>query len=190
MPEKPGTPVTSTLGHMTKTDLLGMYRTAINRVQFAYASLALWAYPDTPRFFDALYEQLPNEIKPHAHVLNLVHDEVALKIAAEQLYDTSYRAALNDLLALTKEYCHATGQLSELKAQPWYPLWYLLRNCFAHDMKFNFNPAERDMLPVTWNGVTIDISMNRKALTHGQCSRAKMLELLEAAQQFIEQHVA
>jgi hypothetical protein len=174
----------------TKAHLLGIYRTAVNRVQFTYASLVLWAYPDTPDYFEAIYETFPEEVKPHAHVLDLVRNEVELKIAGEQLYDTSYRAALNDLLALTKEYCHATGQLERLKAQAWYPLWYLLRNCFAHDMKFNFNPTERKMLPVTWRGVTIDISMNRRQLTHGQCSRAKMLELLEAAQAFVERDVA
>ncbi len=174
----------------TKAELLGVYRTAVNRVQLAYASLVLWSYPDTPDAFDAIYEQMPAELKPHPQVRSLIRDPVALKIACEHLYNTSYQAALNDLLALTKAYCHATEQLAKLKAQPWYSLWYLLRNYFAHDMKFNFNPVERKMLPVTWGGVTIDISMNRKPLTHGQCSRAKLLELLAAAQGFVERDVA
>lgn len=65
-------------------------------------------------------------------------------------------------------------------------------NCFAHDMvfNFNFNPAERAMLPVTWSGVTIDESMNRKPLTHGQMPYAKVHELIEAAQSFLLRDVA
>jgi hypothetical protein len=130
----------------TKSDLLGTFRTAVNRVHLAYASLVLWSFPDTPSAFEAIYDKLPEELKPHPQVRALVQNPVVLKIASEQLYDTTYRAAINDLLALTKEYCHATGQLDKFKAQPWYPLWYIVRNCFAHDMKFNFNPTERKML--------------------------------------------
>ncbi len=174
----------------TKDELLGIYRTAVNRVQLAYASLVLWSYPDTPDAFDAIYEQLPAELKLHHQVRALVHDPVALRIAAEHLYNTSYQAALNELLALTKEYCRATGQLAKLKEQPWYQLWCVLRNYFSHDLKFNFNTAERAMLPISWNSVTIDISMNRRPLTHGQCSREKMLELLAAAKAYIERDVA
>ncbi len=86
---------------------------------------------------------------------------------------------------MTKTYCHLTGQLGALKAQPWFPFWRVLRNCFAHDMVFNFNPAERALLPITWSGVTIDLTMNGKPLTHGQMSYAKMRELIEVAHLFL-----
>lgn len=67
----------------------------------------------------------------------------------------------------------STGQLDKLKAEPWLSFWRILRNCFAHDMLFNFIPAERALLPVTWAGVTIDLSMKGKLLTHGNMSYAK-----------------
>ena len=174
---------------MTKVELLGICRTAINRIHLAYASLVLWAYPDTPDFFDQLYGEMPEEVKLHTGVTEFVHDAVAMRIALEELYNLAYRAALNDVLAIVKSYCYSTGQLDKLKAQPWFNFWRVLRNYFSHDMKFNFNPAERALLPILWSGVTIELAMNGNTLTHGQCSRGKMLELLEAAQEFVRRDV-
>lgn len=113
-----------------------------------------------------------------------------MKIACDDLYALAYRSALTDLFTVTKAYCHDTGQLDKLRAQSWFAFWRILRNCFAHDMAFNFNPAERALLPVTWSGVTIDLSMNAKPLPHGQMSYPKMLELIETAQSFLLHDVA
>lgn len=159
---------------MNKRELLGCYVTAMNRIQIVYASLFLWAHPDTPQFFDALYDEIRVELKTNfPAVKDFLRDTVATKIACEQLYDMAHRAALNELFPLTKTYCRETNQVDKLKAQPWFPLWALLRNCFAHDMIFNFNRHERSILPVTWSGVTIDELMNGKPLTHGNCSRER-----------------
>ena len=172
------------------SDLIGKYRTALNRIQLAYASLVLWSYPDTPNVFDAIHDAMDAKLHLFPEVKRLVRDEKSMKIACEDLYMLAYRSALTDLLPLTKTYCHATGQLDKLKAQRWFSFWRILRNCFAHDMTFNFNPAERALLPVTWSGVTIDLSMNGKPLTHGHMSYAKLLELIEAAQSFLLRDVA
>ena len=173
-----------------ESELLGQYRTALNRIQLAYASLVLWSYPDTPRVFDAIYGAMPDKLRLFPDVERLVHDDATLKIACEDLYTLAYRSALTDLLPVTKTYCYKTGQLDKLKAQPWFQFWRILRNCFAHDMKFNFNPAERAMLPVTWSEVTIDLSMNGQALKHSQMSYAKMKELIESALSFLLRDVA
>lgn len=101
-----------------------------------------------------------------------------------------FQRPVKDLFPLTKTYCPDTGQLEKLKTQPWFQFWRILRNCFARDMKFNFNKDEKALLPVSWSGVTIDISLNGKALTHGQCSREKLRELIETANAFIAKDVA
>ena len=175
---------------MTKIELLGIYRTSLNHIQLTYASLALWCYPDTPAFFEAMYEQMETIPKPFPNLIAFLNDEVAMRVACEELYDSAHRAALNNLFPLTKLYCHETGQLDKLKAQPWFQVWRVLRNCFAHDMKFNFNKDERALLPMSWSGVTIDISMNGQSLKHGQCSREKLRELIETAYSFILNDVA
>lgn len=173
-----------------ESELLGQYRTALNRIRLAYASLVLWSYPDTRGVFDAIHGAMPDQLHLFPDVGRLVHDEATMKIACEDLYTLAYRSALTDLLPLTKTYCHKTGQINKLKAQPWFQFWRILRNCFAHDLKFNFNPAERAMLPITWSGVTIDLSMNGQPLKHGQMSYAKMKELIETAQSFLLRDVA
>lgn len=172
------------------SNLLGQYRTALNRIHLAYASLVFWCYPDSARIFESIHDAIDEKLHLFPAAKRLVRDETAMKIACDDLYVLAYRSALTDLLPITKTYCQRTGQLEKLKAQPWFPFWRILRNYFAHDMTFNFNPAERAMLPVTWSGVTIDLAMNGKALTHGQMSYAKMLELIETAQSFLLRDVA
>jgi hypothetical protein len=174
---------------MTKDDLLGVYRTALNQIKFAYTSMILWAYPDTPQFFEALYAELGSIPKPFANITRFVHDDTAMRIACEQAYDSAHMSALKDLLGITRSYCHETGQLDLLKRQPWFQFWKILRNCFAHDTKFNFNEAERALLPISWSGVTIDTSMDGQHLTHGRMSREKMRELVETAYEFIEKEL-
>lgn len=170
--------------------LIGQYRTALNRIQLAYASLVLWSYPDTVDVFETVHDSLDVKLQLFPAVKQLLRDEKTMKVATDDLYMHAYRSALTDLFAPTKSYCHATGQLDTLKAQPWFPFWRILRNCFAHDMVFNFNPAEKAMLPVSWSGVIIDLSLNGKPLTHGRMSYAKMLELIETAQSFLLRDVA
>jgi len=55
--------------------LLGQYRTAINRIQLAYASLVLWSYPDTPSVFDAIHDAIDPKLHLFPAVKQLIHDE-------------------------------------------------------------------------------------------------------------------
>ena len=184
-------PLTSTLCQMNpNSELLGQYRTALNRIQLAYASVVLWSHPCVPDLFRALYDKMPERVRLFPDVTRMVGDEPAMKIVCDDLYFLACRSALTDLLPISKSYCHSTGQLDKLKAQPWFTFWRILRNNFAHDMKFNFNPAERALVPVTWSGVTIDLSMNGQPLKHGQLSYAKMKDLVETAQSFLLRNVA
>ena len=175
---------------MTKDHLLGLYRTKLNHIQLTYASLVLWSYSDTPRFFEELHAEMSGFPKPFPNLLALLNNETAMHIACEELFDSAHRSAIKELFPLTKLYCHNTGQLQDLKSQPWFQFWRILRNCWSHDMTFNFNPDEKTLLPVTWSGVTLDISMNGKQLTYGRCSRDKLRELIETAQSYVSQHLA
>lgn len=175
---------------ITKVELLGMYRTALNHIQLAYATLLLWSYPDSAGWFETLYGKLNNIPKPFPKITSFIRDKHSMKIACKELYESAHRTALKDLFALTRWYCHETSQLSILEAQPWFQFWRILRNCFAHKMCFSFNESERKHLPVTWSGVTIDISMNGKTLTHGQFSLEKLRELIQAAYKFLENDVS
>ncbi len=171
---------------MSKQELLGIYRTAFNRIQLAYASTLLWCYPDTPAFFEELHGVLDRKLQIFPSISNFVNDKAALQIATEELLNLAYRAALNDLLELTKSYCHDTQQLHLLKSQPWFLFWRLIRNCFAHNMRFNFTPEEKRILPITWSGVTIHLQMNKTPLPQKVFPREKIIDLIESARIFVE----
>lgn len=171
---------------MTKQDLLNIYRTAFNRIQLSYASTILWCHPETPALFELLYGELDNQLKIFPNVKLFLNDPIALQIATEELLNSSYRAALNEILELTKSYCHDTEQLHLLKSQPWFPFWRIIRNCFSHNMRLNFTPDEKKILPVAWSGVTIHLQLNKKPLMQSVFPREKIIELLEVAKMFVE----
>lgn len=175
---------------MTKSHLLGIYRTKLNHIKLAYACLVLWNDPVMPQYFEMLRRKWRDIPQLFPDISNLVHDSVSMKIACEELYDSAHRSAIKELFTFTKRYCSLTGQLDLLKTQPWYQFWRIIRNCWAHDMIFCFSNEEKKMLPVTWSGITIHLRMDGKNLTHGICSREKLRELLEEATTFISLQLA
>lgn len=156
--------------------------------------MVFWTYPDTPRVFRELHAEVLKSdnrgiSKLFPDVDQLIDNENELKTATNELYTSAHRSAVKELFPLTKLYCHNTGQLDKLKLQPWFQFWRILRNCWSHDMKFNFNPDEKSLLPVTWSGVTIDISMNGRELKHSECSYEKIRELIEKAGEFVKNEI-
>ena len=145
----------------------------------------LWAYPDTPKFFEKLLAEMQIP-KPHPELVPMLRDEVAFKIATEELYNSVHRAALKELFEFTQAYCKASNQLPALRVQPWFNFWRVRRNCFSHDMRFHFNAHDRSTLPATWSGVTLDVSLEGMPLTHGRMSREKLRQLLEAGRSYVE----
>jgi hypothetical protein len=175
---------------MTKQELIGFYQTKMNHIQLCYASLILWSHEDMAEFFDRFHNELDDDIKVFPNAMTLIGDKVGMKIASEELYQSSYRSAVKELFPLTKLYCHQTKQLDHLKSQPWFQFWRILRNCWSHDMVFNLNSDEKSKLPLTWSGVTLDESINGKPLIHGICSYQKVYELIETGQKYVQQDLA
>ena len=103
---------------MTKSELLGIYRTSLNNCTLVYASMVLWAYPDTPAFFEALYDGMDIP-KPHSDLLPLLHDGKVLKIASDGKATTVLRStspwsptgvALSGKDLYVLEYLHTPGE--------------------------------------------------------------------------------
>lgn len=108
---------------MTKEHLLGQYQTKLNHIKLTYASSVIWSYPDSPRMFIELHQEVLRHADKRVaglfpEICNFVSDGAALKIATEELYASAHRAALKELFPLTKKYCHSTGQLQLMKDKP------------------------------------------------------------------------
>ena len=153
---------------MNKDNLISIFRTAHNNCKLVYASMIICSHDDLPSFYREWSAAL-NIPKPHddLEIYALLQDRKVFKIAFSQLYDTVHRAALKELFEITKDYCKTTSQESILTSQPWYQFWRMLRNCLSHDFKFTFSAYDKKKLPVTWRGVTIDLALEGKPLTHG-----------------------
>lgn len=178
---------------MTKDDLLGMFRTGINNCKLVYASMLLFSHEDIPEFYlkwsAALGSEIPRPFEDK-EIAALLYDKTVSKIGFGALYDTVHRSALKELFEVTNNYCQQTNQLALLKSQSWYQFWRIIRNCFSHDFKFQFNVYDRTKLPVSWNGITIDSSFDGKSLTHGHISREQFLEFLDDVAEFINNELA
>ncbi|MFA5923836.1 MAG: hypothetical protein WC856_21510 [Methylococcaceae bacterium] len=175
---------------MTKDDLIGIFRTAINNCKLTYASILLFSHDDMPSFYGEWSSalEIPRPFD-EAEILALLHDREVSKIAFGELYDTVHRAAFKELFEVTKFYCESTNQFSILQRQPWYQFWRIIRNCLSHDFKFRFNEYDLTKLPVSWNSITIDSTYEGKSLTHGDISREELLSFLNEVLEFIKENL-
>ena len=64
-----------------------------------------------------------------------------------------------------KTHCDAIGQDSAFKACNWYQFARIVRNALTHDQKWRFNKYDKSVLPVSWNGKTIDLTMDNTEIT-------------------------
>lgn len=173
---------------MTKEELLGIFRTCENNCRLVYVAMVLLSFEDTLGYYQELHKELPFP-PPHDGIEPLLKDDKALKIAVGQLYDTVHMNSVRDLFEITKQYCKNTKQEKKLTSMPWYQFWRILRNCFSHNFKFEFNDYDKEKLPVSWGGLTIDLSLEGKSLTHGNLSREKVWLFLKEIHQFIDKEL-
>lgn len=175
---------------MTKSDLLGIFRTSINNCKLAYASLLLFSHEDMASFYGEWSARLdiPRPFD-ETEILALLNDREVSQIAFGQLYETVHRAAFKELFEVTKNYCEQTTQRQKLQRQSWFQFWRIIRNCLSHDFKFHFNDYDLTKLPVRWKTVTIDQTFEGKSLTHGDISREELLTFLNDVSDFIDNNL-
>lgn len=175
---------------MTKSDLLGIFRTAKNNYRLVYVLILLSSQEKMKSDFIEIYQGLDKSLKPVDDILPLLFDEKVLKKALMELQMTIHRAALKELFETMRNYCDKSSQSALLTSQPWYQFWRLIRNCFSHNFKFRFNKYDKTVLPVTWSGITIAESMEGQSLTIGQFSIHKLWSLIGEAEDFIDKQLA
>lgn len=64
-----------------------------------------------------------------------------------------------------KAHCELGGHVGALKGSDWYQFARMVRNALAHDKNWRFKKYDRSILPVTWNGKTIDEAMDDTEMT-------------------------
>lgn len=64
-----------------------------------------------------------------------------------------------DCFEAVRDYAKTSGQLPLMRSQSWYHFARLVRNALTHDQCWNFKSDDLLLLPVTWNGKTIEASL-------------------------------
>src|SRR5205823_14773826 len=64
-----------------------------------------------------------------------------------------------DCFEAVTDYCERSSQLQEMRAELSYQFARLVRNCLTHTQCWRFQPSDLTLLPITWNGKTLDASL-------------------------------
>ncbi|MCD4679837.1 MAG: hypothetical protein K8S00_05565 [Bacteroidales bacterium] len=102
-----------------------------------------------------------------------------------EFFLVQFRALIKDSFEALKSYCIETNQLRSFKDEPWYHFIRIIRNCLSHNYKFMFSAFDKTILPISWNGITIDISLNKQPMQLSLLNFVKAWELVLEFEDFI-----
>ena len=75
------------------------------------------------------------------------------------------RNHLKEVFRITESYCKTHGQATMMSAEPWYPFARIVVNSLSHSFRLEFRPYDKRQLPVSYQGQTIDESMEGQPLS-------------------------
>ena len=64
-----------------------------------------------------------------------------------------------------KAHCAVSGRENDFKSRDWYQFARMVRNALAHDQNWRFNKYDKSVLPVSWNGKTIELAQDDTEMT-------------------------
>ena len=74
------------------------------------------------------------------------------------------RNYLKEVFRITQSFCKMTGQSDVMSSEPWYQFARMVVNSLSHNFICEFRPEDKKYLPVTYKGVTLDITLDNKPL--------------------------
>jgi len=177
---------------MDKALLRGQLQTVKNNFALAQTGIALMAQPDALERFDATFAQIKGhpEANTFGYIRYVFETDELLRHATKEFRNSVLRNCLKEIFELVKLYGNETNQAAIIKSAPWYQFLRIVRNCLSHDLQIRFRDSDLKYLPVTWSRLTLDQSMHNGPLQMRDfLSRLKVLELMDAVIEHVEQHV-
>ena len=152
---------------MNKTELLSQLENAKNNFILVLASTSLFSNKKTYPILEELNCKFGKYSIPFKQVANMMKKENDRNIACKEFVNMGLRILIKESFELIKDYSENTNQKQIFQKQTWYQFARIIRNCLSHNFKFQFNPYDKTLLPITWKNKTIDISFDN---THLQLS--------------------
>ena len=96
------------------------------------------------------------------------------------------RVTTNDAHDALFQYCKQKGQTAfdELKRQDWFAFCHIIRNSLTHGQIFQFKQSHKKWLPASWNGKTIEESMDGDVPPFTIYDNFAAIELLNAMAEY------
>jgi hypothetical protein len=167
---------------MDKEKLLGTLQTVKNNYALVQAGIMFLAQPDAATKFDEYSAPFAEhrEGKQFLYIRYVLENDELLALSTNQLRKSILRNCIKEMYEVVKSYGSHTGQMTQMRAAPWYQFLRMIRNCVSHDFFLRFNKHDLELLPLTWSGLTLCASMNNSELPMaGFLTRLKILELMD-----------
>jgi hypothetical protein len=177
---------------MDKHHLREQLQTIKNNYALVQLSIGLIAQPDALQTFERTLDVVQHdpEVETFSYIRYVFKNDDLLKHATGQFRQSVMRNCLKEVFELVKSYGEEHGQADTIRNAPWYRFLRIVRNCLSHDMLLHFNEYDLKQLPVSWNGLTIDASMQDQPLpVRDFLSRQKVVELMDDVIAYVEGHV-
>jgi hypothetical protein len=149
---------------VTKEELVSQLYNSKNTFILGLASLALLADPDAQNLLKEKSADLSGYSVSFGQVADLLGSACDRQVALEEFAKSVLRRFVKEGHELVTHYCKGEGLSSDLCAQPWWQFSRLVRNALSHDFSFRLNDKDLKLLPVSWQGKTIDPSVDGQPL--------------------------
>lgn len=107
------------------------------------------------------------------------------EVTITEFYKFVRRNLVKESFEVVWSYTRGANLRPILKTQPWFHFIRLARDAVTHDLHFRLE-KERKVLPVCWNGKTIDIAMNGQEMRADFLDPLITLDIIVAISVFIE----
>ncbi len=120
-------------------------------------------------------------------VVRLLKDDSARKLVLGELLKLLLRSTASEGFERVEAYCQAKSQMDALRKKPWYLFAKLVRNSARHSLMVKIQ-SEKDkaLLPVSWDGRTISVSMFDKRLPQGFIDTNFLWEIFKEMRAFAQ----
>lgn len=148
-----------------KNDLLSQLENAKNNYILVLASISLFSDEDALQILKKKNCQFSWYSIKFSQVSNMMTDKENLEIANKEFLLMWFRALIKESFELILNYSKHTNQYEgKFKKEGWYDFSRIIRNSLSHNYKFEFSKSDKNKLPVVWNNIVINNSMDKSYL--------------------------
>jgi len=172
---------------MSKQILQKKLRVVQNNFILVYAASRLFCEPRVLHILETLGTgNLGRFHMRFNDIAAFLKEDISKREKNNEFVKMGIRMMLKEPFELIKDYCNLTNQISLFKKQEWYHFARLLRNCVSHNFRFIFDDRNKRLLPVSYKGKIIDISMENTDMHLSFFGQSDIWELFCEMSSFVD----